>query len=198
MLADRLKTLREGKSWSQAHLADAARVNIRTVQRIEAGEPASHETLLSLAAALDVSLSELEPEGRSRARRRGPSRPKLALAGLLLAPATLFIVVNLLQSAGMERPFDIIAELGASLMSFRTFNLVSPVIFLGGAVAALAICLPSLVRLRTTKLGRGAVSVDGLEVRAERSALIIAAGAILTTGILLAYAGLEFLHTPVP
>jgi hypothetical protein len=98
----------------------------------------------------------------------------------------------------MERPYDLIAELGAKLVSFRTFNLVSPVIFLGGAVAALAICLPALLRLRTTKLGRAAICIDGMEVRAERSALAIAAGAILTAGILLAYAGLEFLHTPAP
>ena len=64
MLGDRVKEMRERKAWSQGHLADAAGLNIRTVQRIEGGEPSSKETMLSLAAALGVDVSELELENR--------------------------------------------------------------------------------------------------------------------------------------
>lgn len=57
--ADRIRTLRERRAWSQEHLAAVAGVSVRTLQRIEAGAGASHDTCLSLAAALDVPVGEL-------------------------------------------------------------------------------------------------------------------------------------------
>jgi transcriptional regulator with XRE-family HTH domain len=196
MLGEKLKSLREAKSWSQAHLADAAGLNIRTVQRIEAGEPASHETLLSLAAALDVDLAELEPEAR-RPVSDGLSRGRLAVALLLVSPALLFIAVNLLHSAvGVSGPFHAFAAAGGRLMSFAAFNLVSPVIFLGGPATALILCLPALIRVHTARAGRGVLSVNGVELRAERAALTVAVLAIVSATILIGYAALELLHTP--
>jgi transcriptional regulator with XRE-family HTH domain len=195
MLADKLKALREAKSWSQAHLAEAARLNVRTVQRLEGGEPASYETLLSLAAALDVDVAELEPEARARAAAYGLSRSRAGLALLLVSPAVLFVVVNLLRSlAGMSAPFDAIAGVGGKLISFEAFNLVSPVIFLGGPAIALILCLPALVRIRTSKLRRGAFSINGVELTAQPAALAITAVAILSAAALLMYAALELLH----
>ena len=198
MLAGRLKAIREARSWSQGHLADAAQLNVRTVQRIEAGEPASHETLLSLAAALDINIAELELDERARSGMDGLSRSRAALAAVLVTPASLFIIVNLLRSAaGVAGPFDALANAGGKLVSFQTFNLVSPVVFLGGAAAAFVMCLPALVRLRTNKISRGAFNISGIELRSERTALIIAAAAVLSAGFLLSYAGLELLRTPV-
>ncbi len=198
MLGDKLKALRGARSWSQAHLADAARVNIRTVQRIEAGGPASSETLLSLAAALDVDVAELEPDARRQARGAGLSRTRLAIAIACIAPTALFIAVNLLRSmAGVSGPFDALADAGGKVMSLRAFNFVSPVVFLGGAGAALLLCLPTLVRVRSTR-AREAISINGLELRAERTALMVAGAAILSATILVCYAALELIHTPVP
>src|ERR1043165_2367559 len=115
MLGEKLKRLREAKSWGQAHLADAAALNVRTVQRIEAGEPASNETLLSLAAALNVDVAEMEPEARGPASN-GTSRSRLAVALLLVSPASSFIAVNLLRSlAGISGPFDALAEAGGKV-----------------------------------------------------------------------------------
>jgi transcriptional regulator with XRE-family HTH domain len=196
MLGEKLKRLREAKSWGQAHLADAAALNVRTVQRIEAGEPASYETLLSLAAALNVDVAELEPEAR-RPASNGTSRSRLAVALLLVSPASSFIAVNLLRSlAGISGPFDALAEAGGKVMGFGVFNRVSPFIFLGGPAIALILCLPTLVRVRTTRAARGVLSVNGLELRAERAALTVAALAILSATVLVGYAALELLHMP--
>jgi len=102
MTADRLKALREAKSWSQAHLAEAVGLNIRTVQRIEAGEPPAAETMLSLAAALNVDLAELGDDARPRSDHIGA---RLALATVLVTPAAMFVLVNLLRSfAGVGAP----------------------------------------------------------------------------------------------
>lgn len=57
-----VQKLRLKRGWSQQQLAEASGLSVRTVQRIEAGEPASTETLKSLAAVFEVHFSTLNPE----------------------------------------------------------------------------------------------------------------------------------------
>ncbi|SFM39299.1 2TM domain-containing protein [Halopseudomonas yangmingensis] len=57
-----VQKLRLRHGWSQQQLADASGLSVRTVQRIEAGQPASVETLKSLAAVFQVEFSTLDPE----------------------------------------------------------------------------------------------------------------------------------------
>ena len=54
-----IKRLRENKNWSQEQLAQIAGISLRTVQRVEAGNRASLETLKSLAAVFEVELTTL-------------------------------------------------------------------------------------------------------------------------------------------
>jgi len=56
---EKIKALRDAKAWSQAHLAEAAGLSLRTVQRVEAEGTASAETRLALAAALGVAVESL-------------------------------------------------------------------------------------------------------------------------------------------
>ena len=51
--------LRNRKSWSQAELAIAAGLNLRTIQRIEAEGVASLQSRKALASAFDVEIDEL-------------------------------------------------------------------------------------------------------------------------------------------
>jgi transcriptional regulator with XRE-family HTH domain len=57
-----VQKLRLKKGWSQQQLADFSGLSVRTVQRIEAGQPASTETLKSLAAVFEVDFASLEQE----------------------------------------------------------------------------------------------------------------------------------------
>lgn len=57
-----IQKLRLKHGWSQQQLADASGLSARTIQRIEAGQPASTETLKSLAAVFEVDFSTLDPE----------------------------------------------------------------------------------------------------------------------------------------
>ena len=57
-----VQKLRLKRGWSQQQLAEASGLSVRTVQRIEAGQPASTETLKSLAAVFEVDFSTLNPE----------------------------------------------------------------------------------------------------------------------------------------
>ena len=54
-----VKKLREEKRWSQEQLANIAGLSLRTIQRVEAGKPASNETLKSLASVFEISISKL-------------------------------------------------------------------------------------------------------------------------------------------
>jgi transcriptional regulator with XRE-family HTH domain len=57
-----VQKLRLKRGWSQQQLAEASGLSVRTIQRIEAGFPASTETLKSLAAVFEVDFSTLNPE----------------------------------------------------------------------------------------------------------------------------------------
>ena len=54
-----LRQLRETRGWSQEHLAEAAGLSLRTVQRIEASGACSPESKLALAAALGIDAARL-------------------------------------------------------------------------------------------------------------------------------------------
>ncbi len=54
-----VRRLRDKKGWSQEQLAEFSGLSLRTIQRVEAGNKASMETLKSLAATLEVDITKL-------------------------------------------------------------------------------------------------------------------------------------------
>ncbi len=54
-----VKKLRDERHWSQEQLATLAGISLRTVQRVEAGDKVSLETLKSLAAVFEIDISKL-------------------------------------------------------------------------------------------------------------------------------------------
>ncbi len=57
-----IRKLRAKRGWSQEQLADFSGLNVRTIQRVESGQKASMETLLSIAAVFEVDVSTLTEE----------------------------------------------------------------------------------------------------------------------------------------
>jgi transcriptional regulator with XRE-family HTH domain len=57
----RIRAEREQRAWSQEHLAEAAGLALRTVQRVENGGAASYETARALAAVLGIEVAALRP-----------------------------------------------------------------------------------------------------------------------------------------
>ncbi len=58
-IANNIRQHRRRLSWTQEHLAAAASLNVRTVQRAEEGRGMSAETLTAIAGALDVTIEQL-------------------------------------------------------------------------------------------------------------------------------------------
>ena len=62
---DLIRSEREKRAWSQEHLAAAAGIGARTVQRIEATGIASYESVRAISAALEKSVAELRTDEAS-------------------------------------------------------------------------------------------------------------------------------------
>jgi DNA-binding XRE family transcriptional regulator len=81
---DMVRSLREEKSGSQEHLADASGLSVRTIQRVESDGIGSAETRLALAATLGVPASALAPSATrvSKVPAQAYPVPKGAWIGL--------------------------------------------------------------------------------------------------------------------
>lgn len=57
-----VQKLRLQHGWSQQQLAELSGLSVRTIQRIESGQPASMETLKALASVFEIDFSDLNSE----------------------------------------------------------------------------------------------------------------------------------------
>jgi transcriptional regulator with XRE-family HTH domain len=62
---DLIRSEREKRAWSQEHLASAAGIGARTIQRIEATGVASYESVRAISAALEIPIGALRVDGAS-------------------------------------------------------------------------------------------------------------------------------------
>lgn len=104
--AEKLRTLREVRGWSQEHLADAAGVSVRTVQRAESDGTASRETKVCLAAALGVPHSELEAREAevSRTRQTLPAMNVRVLVHQTIGTTFLLVGLGILGAGLLAKP----------------------------------------------------------------------------------------------
>ncbi len=76
-----VQKLRLQRGWSQEQLAELSGLSVRTIQRIERGQPASVETLKALGAVFEVDFSALkEPEMNTPTSPTVDSDEAIALA----------------------------------------------------------------------------------------------------------------------
>jgi hypothetical protein len=157
-------------------------VSLRTIQRLERLHSCSGETLMALAAALGVDARELPCPPLSESAGAAESLwPRLtstrgASAGALLGlPIVLFVAVNLLKyGAGIAAPYDLLASAGRHLGLVGLFDLVSPVVFIGGALIAIFLSLAAQVRARVERHGRTVVlSGVGVEFHVWSTAVML-------------------------
>lgn len=57
-----VKKFRLQKCWSQEELAELTGLSVRTIQRLEKGQPASMESLKALASVFELDVSQLQQE----------------------------------------------------------------------------------------------------------------------------------------
>ena len=85
-LATRVRKFRNDRAWSQEHLAGAANLSLRTVQRVENGRGGSPETLQALASALEGNSAALFNPLKERQQKNGfvLGKPQAIFLGALI------------------------------------------------------------------------------------------------------------------
>lgn len=92
--ADFIRSEREKRAWSQEHLAGAAGIGVRTIQRIEATGIASYESVRAISAALEIPVARLRRGDGVQEVTRVP-RPRLARLMRWVGAAAALAVVAL-------------------------------------------------------------------------------------------------------
>lgn len=124
--AEKLRRLRESRGWSQEHLAGAAGLSVRTVQRAEGDGSASRESKVCLAAALGVPHAELEvvatdiPAAPAWSRQDMLQHIHTVLGGTFLLLGTGFFGMQLILR-GSPSPF---AWLGGFFLFIGAIDMV--------------------------------------------------------------------------
>jgi transcriptional regulator with XRE-family HTH domain len=90
-----IRAERARRAWSQEHLAGAAGIGVRTVQRIEATGVASYESLRAISAALEIPVVTLRAAGAA-----AEAPPRSPAARLRMAARWLGAVVAIAVVAG--------------------------------------------------------------------------------------------------
>ena len=119
-----------------------------------------------------------------------PSPHRAAMLGLILAaPAGLFLLANVLNELGIGLLYDPIDALISGPQRQQIFNLLSPVVFLGGIAAALLLNFLAIAQLDLRWEQKRLVSTVTIEPRTLNVALILTVGLMLSTFV--AYAFVE-------
>ena len=103
---DTVKKLRLEKSWSQEKLAEAASMNLRTLQRIEKDGVASLRSCESLAGALGVEPQELKVGIEAETLAAQPRPPAHQLVPALSLVAVVLMIWGLAQLAAPVYEFS--------------------------------------------------------------------------------------------
>jgi transcriptional regulator with XRE-family HTH domain len=184
-LGGEIRRLRRLKGWPQEHLAAVAGLNIRTVQRIENGRTAAFESVMALAAALEVDIACLPRAAPEPPRRNAAPRARLALAALACLPAVWFVTTNLaVFAAGLPLKSLLLSAWpgGASLQA--------PPVLLGGAIFAAILVIPELMSVHLRRIPLG-VTVEGLSFRLRPASLVVLGASALSVLVIVGYAAAE-------
>ena len=131
-----LKEIRNQKNWSQEELAQLSGLSLRTIQRVERAHTAGLDSLKSLAAALNIDVTELQKE-LSKAKGNADTDPKKTeadkknismfyiLSGMMIF-SLIFPLMSALQDASNWGPFIVMCiawTILIAIMAITTFDL---------------------------------------------------------------------------
>jgi transcriptional regulator with XRE-family HTH domain len=200
LVAEKVKALRLEKAWSQAQLSEIASLSIRTIQRVELDGRCSQETLLALASAFEVDVTEFtsllkESMGKypfyifGLKFSAGWLKPNVAfvVSAILIFPAVYFIGAALLKYwVGISIFFDPLEIFYSSKEILWWFNIISPAVFLFGLGLSLILNMFVMLSLKIWKENNTIHSDISFTPKAAN--IFVTAVSIIFLTMLLAYA----------
>lgn len=190
---------RRKRAWSQDHLAKAAGLNLRTVQRVERGSNCSGETMQALAGALDIEMSRLTNRAagaRKRKRVPGLSSSQAKWAGAILClPAVIFVQFNILY-------YEFSVSALAPIMESAAWNAavghrLALLLILGGPLVAFLLVVSYLVKI-CASVHSATMTISGLVIRWNAGQWLVGGLAVIVLITLISYGVIEklghFMH----
>ena len=171
-----IRSLRKERGWTQEELAEEAGLSCRTIQRIEQSGHGNLASFRALARTFGIAEHVVFQQQVPRPMISPRWAVRIGLAAAL--PAFLFVLTNLIRH---PLGFETFPNLFAPLFRIDWIDSVSPVVFLGGAFAALLLNIGATI---------------GVEIDVRESAVVpkriaffmnsVSIGIVVVTGALLA------------
>ena len=198
-LASVVRGERIARVWSQEELSELAGVSLRTIQRIESGQPCSRDTIKALASVLEIDSALLLQSAPAVVYERtwfGVSSPiAVWLGAILCLPALLFVAVNIayyqLNMVGLVSLIE--SPVWAAINS----SVLTPMLVFGGPAAALFMNTPHVISLRARNIpsiSAASTIIEGVVLRwnLKQWCVLFLAASLLT--VMLIYGALENLN----
>ena len=200
LLAEKIRALRLERAWSQAQLSEISSLSIRTIQRIELDGRCSQESLLSLASAFEIDVTEFtsllkESIGKYSFYIFGWKfsaewlKPGTAtiISLILIFPAVYFIAAAILKYIfGFPYFFDPLLIFYSSKEILWWFNIISPAVFLFGLTFSILINLFVMLSLKIWK-ENNTIHSD-VSFKPKLANLLISGISLISLAMLFAYA----------
>jgi len=165
-ISEQVRIIRQERSWSQAQLAEAADLSLRTIQRVERSGRCSAETLLAIAGAFDIdvtfftkSFEENDFQFLRIQRLQNQLKfdkltpRKTAILGVVLCfPAFYFVSANILKyQFGIGFMAEPLQYFYNDPVISKYFNLTSPFVLLGSLTLAILLNAISIFQFQLSK-----------------------------------------------
>ncbi len=187
-LARIFRSERIARNMTQEQLADAAGVNMRTVQRVECGLSCSQKTVqaLSNAMSLDEQIQIEIWSAWETTQKRSYSSGVLAGVWSLLPclPGVAFVLLNVgYYELGLNF-FEPLLQ--SSIWGVTISHPFGYMVLLGGPLLSLVLCVPKVIQVRARSVP-GAAILEGLVIKSHAISWLTVILAILVLAILSLY-----------
>ena len=200
LLAEKVKALRLEKAWSQAQLSEIASLSIRTIQRIELDGRCSQESLLALAFAFEIDVSEFTSLLKKSLERYSfylfglkfsaewlKPNVVFVVSVLFIFPAVYFIGASFLKyGLGISILFNPLEIFYSSKEILWWFNIISPLVFLMGLALSVALNLIVMLSIKIWKENN--IIHSDISFTPKAANIFVTAVSIISLTMLITYA----------
>jgi transcriptional regulator with XRE-family HTH domain len=200
LLAEKIKALRLERAWSQAQLSEISSLSIRTIQRIELDGRCSQETLLAIASAFEVDVTEFTLLLKESVEKYSfyifgwkfsaewlKPRTAVIVSLLLISPAVYFMSAAILKYVfNIPFFFDPLLIFYSSQEVLWWFNIISPAVFLFGLIVSIMLNMFVMLSLKIWRENKTIRS--DISFKPKLANLIISGISFISLALLFAYA----------
>jgi transcriptional regulator with XRE-family HTH domain len=200
LLAEKIKALRLERAWSQAQLSEISSLSIRTIQRIELDGRCSQETLLAIASAFEVDVTEFTLLLKESIEKYSfyifgwkfsaewlKPRTAVIVSLLLISPAVYFMSAAILKYVfNIPFFFDPLLIFYSSQEVLWWFNIISPAVFLFGLIVSIMLNMSVMLSLKIWRENKTIHS--DISFKPKLANLIISGISFISLTLLFAYA----------